>query len=212
MGNQLEFTGAVYRRLRKKFGTPVCPLDYSQPHELAIAVILSAQCTDEQVNRTTPELFRAFPKLRDYCKAPIAEVERLIYSTGFYRNKARSIQGFCRKLIADHDGVIPQDLASLVKLPGVGRKTANVILQVLYEIPSGMVVDTHVARISGVLGLTVSKDPVRIEKDLVEVVAKGQWIDWSLYMIFLGRLCCTARKRECGICPLVDVCPSSSGV
>jgi len=186
-----------------------CPLHYSKPHELCIAVILSAQCTDEMVNKTTPALFQAFPELNDYARAPIAQIEKLIHSTGFYRNKARNIQGFARKVLQEHDGKIPQTLAELTGLPGVGRKTANVVLQELYGIPSGVVVDTHVARISKLFELTKSKNPVIIERDLMEKLPQKYWIDWSLYMIFLGRSSCTARKRFCSDCVLKDICPSS---
>tara|TARA_B100001939_G_scaffold239196_1_gene206623 strand:- start:137627 stop:138139 length:513 start_codon:yes stop_codon:yes gene_type:complete len=161
------------------------------------------------VNKTTPALFEAFPALEDYVAAPISKIEKLIHSTGFYRNKARNIQGFARKVLQNHGGQIPGTLEELTALPGVGRKTANVVLQELYNIPSGVVVDTHVARISKLLGLTRSKNPVIIERDLMEKLPQKYWIDWSLYMIFLGRSSCTARKRFCSECVLKDICPSS---
>ena len=161
------------------------------------------------VNKTTPALFSAFPDLEDYVAAPLSRIEKLIHSTGFYRNKARNIQGFARQVLENHGGKIPQTLAELTALPGVGRKTANVVLQELYNIPSGVVVDTHVARISKLLGLTKSKNQVIIERDLMETLPQKYWIDWSLYMIFLGRSSCTARKRFCSECVLKDICPSS---
>ena len=205
----LRFTDACYRRLRKQFGDVRCPLTYEKPHQLVIAVILSAQCTDERVNLTTPALFAAYPEPEDLARAPLAKIEKLIYSTSFYRNKAKNIQGFSRMLVEDFQGEVPRDVQILEKMPGVGRKTANVVVQELYDIPSGMVVDTHVSRISRVLGLTRHKDPGKIEKDLILAVRKKYWIDWSLYMIFLGRYSCAARKRECGICPLRDICPAA---
>ncbi|MCB1168846.1 MAG: endonuclease III [Leptospiraceae bacterium] len=207
---QKKFIRTAYRRLNKLFGPVSCPLHYNKPHELCIAVILSAQCTDEMVNRTTPALFAAFPELEDYASSPLSRVEELIHSTGFYRNKARNIQGFARKVLQEHDGQIPETLEELTALPGVGRKTANVVLQELYDIPSGVVVDTHVARISNLFKLTRSKNPVIIERDLMTVLPQKYWIDWSLYMIFLGRSSCTARKRHCEACVLGDICPSSS--
>jgi len=172
-------------------------------------VILSAQCTDAQVNRVTPALFERFPSLEDFARADIGEIEELIHSTGFFRNKAKSIQGFCRAVIKDHGGVVPQTLEELIKLPGVGRKTANVVLQELFGIATGIVVDTHVARLSKVLGLTREKDAVKIERALMELVPSNYWLNWSLYMIFLGRSHCTARVQQCDDCDLNSVCPSS---
>lgn len=205
-----RFATAVHRRLAAHFGPADTPLTYDKAHELCIAVILSAQCTDEQVNRTTPALFRRFPEPADYARAPLSEIEQLIYSTGFYKNKAKSIQGFCRVLLEEHEGQVPNDAELLRKMPGVGRKTANVIQQELFGVASGVVVDTHVARISRkVFGLTAHTDPEKIEKDLMAVVDPRHWREWSLYLIFLGRYSCTARKRECGICPLRDICPSA---
>ena len=209
-GDVLAFTDEIHRRLKKKFGPARCPLDYKKPHELAIAVILSAQCTDERVNLTTPALFKKYPEPEDYFRAPLSELQQMIYSTGFYKDKARSIQGFTRKLIEEYGGKIPRDAREIQTMPGVGRKTANVIAQELYREPSGVVVDTHVARLSKLLGLTEEKDPGKIEKALMPMVRKKFWMNWSLYMIFLGRYCCKARKRECDICPLLDICPSSN--
>ena len=185
-------------------------MNYKKPYELAIAVILSAQCTDEQVNKTTPLLFQKCRKPEDFYTIPSEDLESLIFSTGFYKNKARSIRGFCKSLVHDYNGRIPQDMESLVKMPGVGRKTANVILQELYSLASGVVVDTHVARLSVLLGLTEHKDPVKIEKDLIQKIPKKYWIDWSLYMIFLGRSSCQAKKRLCEPCVVRDICPSST--
>lgn len=195
--------------LRERFGPVKCPLFYDKPHQLAVAVILSAQCTDEQVNKVTPELFRRFPEVADLAQAPILEIEKLIRSTGFFHNKAKNIKGFAERLLSEHNGVIPRTLEELTKLPGVGRKTANVVLQELYGIPSGVVVDTHVSRISRVLGLTTQTDPVKIERDLMQVLAEPAWIDFSLYLIFLGRSHCTARIRTCTGCPVRAHCASA---
>lgn len=199
----------VLRRLKKVFGAALTPLHYKQPHELAIAVILSAQCTDEMVNKVTPALFAEFPAVQDFYTKPLSRLEQLIYSTGFYKNKAKNIREFARLLDERHGGVIPRDLKELVALPGIGRKTANVISQELYDANQGVVVDTHVGRISRLFGLTQHKDPVKVERDLVEVVPKKSWREWSLYLIFLGRKWCTARKRVCNECVLNDICPSS---
>ena len=204
------YTREIHRRLKKEFGPAETPLTYTQPHELAIAVILSAQCTDEQVNKVTPALFAEFRKPQDFFEKPLSRLEELIYSTGFYKNKAKNIREFCRQLIEDHGGVIPDELNVLVKLPGIGRKTANVVLQELYKKAAGVVVDTHVARLSKLLHLTEHKDAVKIERDLMEKVDRRYWLNWSLYLIFLGRKYCTARKRFCAECPLRDVCPSAT--
>ena len=205
----MSFIDQVYHKLKKEFPKARTPLRYKAPHELAIAVILSAQCTDEQVNRVTPPLFKRFPSLASFCKASRKELEKMVYSTGFYKNKAKSIHGFCKMLQAEHKGAIPQSHAELTKMPGVGRKTANVILQELYRLPAGIVVDTHVSRISRLLGLSQEKDAYKIEKDLMAKVPQKYWLDWSLLLIFLGRKYCKARQRLCQQCPLVKVCPSS---
>ena len=204
------FLKEAWQRLKDRYGEVHCPLHYNQPHELAIAVILSAQCTDEQVNKTTPALFKKYTNPEDFIKAPLAQIEKLIYSTGFYKNKAKSIKGFCRSLVEEHGGKIPQTMQELVRMPGVGRKTANVILQELFGQADGIVVDTHVARLSKVLGLSKSSDPVKIERDLMEILPREYWLDWSLYMIFLGRSNCTAKKVMCVGCCLSHVCPSSA--
>ena len=205
----MNFIDQLYCALEKEFPNPRTPLKYKAPHELAIAVILSAQCTDEQVNRVTPSLFKNFPTLESLSKASRKELERIIYSTGFYKNKAKNIHGFCQALLKEYKSSLPQNHAELIKMPGVGRKTANVILQELYRLPSGVVVDTHVARISRVLGLSKEKDPYKIEKDLMAKIPKKYWIDFSLFLIFLGRKYCKARQRFCQQCPLVKICPSS---
>lgn len=205
-----EFVKEAYPILNKKFGRVQCALKYQKPHELAVAVILSAQCTDEQVNRISPELFRRFRTPEDFATASPSELEKYIYSTGFYRNKAKNIIGFNSDLVNLHGGSIPEDLKTLVKMPGVGRKTANVILQELFNIPSGIVIDTHASRLSRILGLTAETDPVKIERGLMQIIPQKWWINWSLYMIRLGRTVCTARKRTCNECVLRNICISSS--
>jgi endonuclease-3 len=161
------------------------------------------------VNKVTPPLFAEFRKPEDFYTKPLARLEELVYSTGFYKNKAKNIREFCRRLIEEHDGVIPEEIDALTKLPGIGRKTANVVLQELYRKAAGIVVDTHVMRLSRLLGLTEHKDAVKVERDLIARVHKRYWLNWSLYLIFLGRKYCTARKRMCEGCPLNDICPSS---
>ncbi|MCE9498992.1 MAG: endonuclease III [Leptospira sp.] len=198
------------KRLKKYFGKVQCPLRYNEDHELAIAVILSAQCTDERVNLVTPALFEKFKTLIDFANADQTEMEKLIFSTGFYKNKSKSIRGFAKKLLSEFGGVLPKTIPELISLPGIGRKTANVILSEIYGIADGVVVDTHVKRISRKLGLTKENDPVKIEKDLMKNIEKKYWDDFSLYLIFLGRKFCKARKTECENCPLGDICPSSN--
>ncbi len=204
-----SFVDQIYQILRKEFGKPRTPLRYTAPHELAIAVILSAQCTDEQVNRVSPALFSRFKRPEDFYQAPSYELEKLIYSTGFYKNKAKSIRGFCKMLVEKYQYKIPDNIKDLTAMPGVGRKTANVIMQELHHKAAGIVVDTHVARISKLLKLTRQKDPYKIEQDLIKKVEQRYWLDWSLLLIFLGRKYCTARVRRCQPCPLRNICPAS---
>ncbi|GIX42404.1 MAG: endonuclease III [Leptospiraceae bacterium] len=205
-----EYIKIIYKQLEKEFGEVRSPLKYKEPYQFCIAVILSAQCTDEQVNKVTPELFKKFPTIESLANAPIEEIEKVIYSTGFYKNKAKNIKAFCKTLIEKYNKTIPQNIEELLKLPGVGRKTANVILQELYRIPSGIVVDTHVKRLAKVLGLTHQTNPEKIEKDLMNILPQKYWINFSLYLIFIGRSVCTARKRMCEECCLKHICISSS--
>ncbi|MGD0898732.1 MAG: endonuclease III [Thermoguttaceae bacterium] len=197
----------VVRILRRAYPDAACSLDFHTPLELLVATILSAQCTDERVNRVTAPLFRKHPTAAHYARAPLAELERDVQSTGFFRNKAKNIQNACRILAERFDGQVPQDLDALVDLPGIGRKTANVVLGTAFGIPSGVVVDTHVARISRRLGLSRQKDPEKIEQDLMELIPQKEWIALSHRMIRHGRQVCTARKPQCGVCPLEAICP-----
>jgi endonuclease-3 len=179
---------------------------YRNPFELLVATILSAQCTDNQVNRVTPGLFACMRTPGDFVKAPIGEIERLVRPTGFYRNKARNIKACCQALVEHQGGEVPRTMEELVALPGVGRKTANVVLGAAFDTP-GVVVDTHVARISGRLGLTRHQVPEKIETDLMRVIPKEEWSDFSLRLIFFGREICTARKPKCPACPMQPFCP-----
>ena len=180
-------------------------LFYRNPFELLVATILSAQCTDNHVNRVTPELFKQMRRPEDFAAASTAEIEKIVRPTGFYRNKARNIKACSQALVDHHGGRVPRTIEELVRLPGVGRKTANVVLGAAFGTP-GIVVDTHVARISNRLALTRHKDPKKIEIDLMRVVPKKEWSDFSLRLIFFGRETCTARKPKCPACLLSPIC------
>ena len=193
--------------LRRQYPDASCSLNFSSPLELLVATILSAQCTDERVNLVTKALFKKYRSAADYARARPAELEQDIKSTGFFRNKAKSIRGCCRTLLEEYDGQLPRELDALVALPVVGRKTANVVLGTAFGIASGIVVDTHVARLSRRLGLTRQKDAAKIEKDLMEQVPKRQWVAFSHRMIQHGRRLCTARKPKCDACPMESFCP-----
>jgi endonuclease-3 len=183
-----------------------CALTFANPLQLLIATILSAQCTDVRVNQVTPALFERFRGAQDFADAEPAEVERLIRTAGFFRNKARNIIACCRMLVEKHEGTVPRTMEELVLLPGVGRKTANVILGNAFDTP-GLPVDTHVGRLSQRMGLTVHTDPVKIEADLNALIPKEDWTDFGHRMIFHGRQVCHARKPDCPNCPLREVCP-----
>jgi endonuclease-3 len=180
-------------------------LHYSNPFKLLVATILSAQCTDKQVNSVTPNLFNELKTPDDFANAPIKAIEELIRSTGFFHNKAKNIKNCSKALIENYNGKLPKTLDEMIKLPGVGRKTANVVLGAAFGIP-GIVVDTHVARISRRLGLTENKDPVKIEFDLMEIIPKEEWSDFSLHLVYFGRAICKARKPNCPSCPLNNLC------
>ncbi len=205
----MRFVEQACRILKKEFPNLRTPLVYEEPYQLCVAVILSAQCTDLQVNRISPKLFAAYPSPQALAYAPIGSIEKLIYSTGFYKNKAQQIRGFCKMLVEDFDKQVPSRMEDLLRMPGVGRKTANVIMQELYRKTVGIVVDTHVARISRIFHLTRSTNPMRVEKDLMEKLEKKYWLDWSLLLIFLGRKYCKARRPMCRQCVLSHICPSS---
>jgi len=197
----------IVKLLQKAYPEVTCALQHVDPYQLVAATILSAQCTDGRVNMVTPGLFEKYPTARDLAVARQKDVERLIQSTGFFRNKARSLIGMARGLVDQHDGEVPRTLEELVHLPGVGRKTANVVLGTAFGIPSGVVVDTHVQRISRLLGLTTSNNAVKIEQDLMQLLPKKEWINFSHRLIHHGRRICIARRPKCRECPLLKVCP-----
>ena len=204
-----ERTEKIIKRLKRAHPDAKCALHHSNAFELLIATILSAQCTDERVNKVTADLFRKYRKLEDYLKVPATELQEDIRTTGFFRNKTKSIQGACKLLVEEFDGEVPQSMEELLKLPGVARKTANVVLGVAYGKAEGVVVDTHVSRLSHRLKLTRHKDAGKIEKDLMEIVPRKNWIEFSHLLIFHGRRICKARRPLCEQCVVEELCPSS---
>jgi endonuclease-3 len=201
--------GKIISRLKRAYPDAHCSLNFSTPLELLIATILSAQCTDERVNQVTIGLFEKYPGAEDYVRAVPAELERDIHSTGFFRNKAKAIQGACRMICEQHGGRVPETIEELVALPGVARKTANVVLGNAYGIASGVVVDTHVSRVSQRLHLTAHEQPEKIERDLNELVPRPDWIIFPHLLIAHGRAICKARTPLCAECPVEPLCPSS---
>jgi endonuclease-3 len=197
----------VVRLLKKSYPNATCALNFQTPVQLLVATILSAQCTDQRVNLVTRELFEQYPTAKDLAAIPLKQLEKIIQSTGFFRNKAKNIQACCQALVEHYGGRVPRDLDTLVTLPGIGRKTANVVLGTAYGLPTGVVVDTHVARLSRRLGLTQNSDPVKIERDLMDQLPRKEWIDFSHRMIHHGRAICRARRPLCPECPLLKVCP-----
>ncbi len=199
----------VIARLKAEYPDARTELDWSNPLELLVATILSAQTTDVQVNRVTESLFAKYRKAEDYADAALDVLEEDIRPTGFYRNKARSLRGMARALVEEHGGEVPRTMPELVALPGVGRKTANVVLGNAFGTNEGIVVDTHVRRVSNRLSLTESKDPVKIEQDLMGVVPEEDWTIFSHLLILHGRRTCKARKPDCPNCVLNHICPSA---
>lgn len=197
----------IVRELKAAYPEALCALHHESPFQLLVATILSAQCTDERVNMVTPALFAKYPSPQALAKAKTDELENAIRSTGFYRNKAANLIGMAQAVVEKHEGQLPQDLEQLVQLPGVGRKTANVLLGVSFGIASGVVVDTHVKRISNLLGLTTSDNPEQIERDLMSLLPPDEWIDFSHRLIHHGRRICVARRPKCTECPLLADCP-----
>ncbi len=184
-----------------------CTLDYETTVQLLVAVILSAQCTDERVNKVTPALFARFPDAVSLANADLAELENLVRSTGFYRNKAKNIQATCQILAKEYNGQVPQTMPELLKLHGVARKTANVVLAHAYGINAGVTVDTHVKRLSRRLGLTETTDVKKIEKDLMGLIPQPEWENFSIRLIYHGRAVCNAKKPDCSNCDIVQLCP-----
>ena len=205
-----ERAWAIYRLLEKEYPGAVTALDHRSPFELAVATVLSAQCTDQRVNMVTPELFRRFPDPAALASARQSELEEVIHSTGFFRNKAKNLIGMANALRGEHGGELPRTLAGLIGLPGIGRKTANVILGNAFGIDEGVVVDTHVKRLSGRMGFTRENTPEKIELDLMGVFPKEVWTPLSHLLIFHGRGPCSARKTRCQECVVARLCPSST--
>jgi endonuclease-3 len=197
--------GPILELLDKHYPGAHVTLDFTNPLELLVATVLSAQCTDVKVNQVTPALFKKYPTAADYAGAPLAELEQAVHATGFFRQKAKSIKAICQALVEKHGGQVPASLEELVKLPGVGRKTANVILGNAFGLP-GIVVDTHCGRVAQRLGLTKNDDPVKVELDLMALVPRERWTKFSLEMIWHGRAICTARNPQCPRCPLLPYC------
>lgn len=197
----------LHRRLIKKYPVVKCSLDFENPVELLVATILSAQCTDKRVNIVTKDLFRRFRTAADFALVSQKELEEAVQSTGFFRNKAKNIRECCQVLLEKYKGKLPRTLEEMVQLPGIGRKSANVILGTAFGIASGVVVDTHVSRLSRRMGLTTEKNPVKIEQDLMAILPQSEWIDFSHRLVFLGREYCMARNPNCKECPVTDVCP-----
>jgi endonuclease-3 len=201
--------GEIVRVLHETYPDAACELNHHSAFELLVATILSAQCTDVRVNMVTPVLFARFPTPAALAAADREEVESIIKSTGFYHNKARSIQEAAARIVSVYGGEVPRTMNELLTLPGVARKTANVVLGVAYQIADGIVVDTHVKRLSARLGLTTQSDPVKVETDLMALVPQEEWVDLSHLLIFHGRRCCDAKKPNCAACSVYALCPSA---
>lgn len=202
-------TGELIGRLKGVHPDARCSLNFSNPLELLVATVLSAQCTDARVNLVTMQLFKKYHIAGDYAAASAEQLEEDIKSTGFYRNKAKALRACCTELVEQYAGEVPAEMAALVRLPGVGRKTANVILGNAYDLAQGIAVDTHVRRLAGRLGLTQQRDPDKIEQDLLQVVPRQDWVIFSHLLILHGRRVCSARAPHCPICPVNDLCPSA---
>jgi endonuclease-3 len=208
--NEKERVKEIIRRLQREYPDAQCALNHTNAFELLIATILSAQCTDERVNKVTANLFRKYRSPADFAAANQSELERDIHSTGFFRNKAKNIIAASRQIMERFGGRVPDKMEDLLSLPGVARKTANVVLGCAFGIADGIVVDTHVARLSQRLGLTKNNAPEKIERDLMQIIPKRHWVMFSHWLIHHGRKVCKARKPDCSNCVLADLCPSYS--
>ncbi|MEW6050761.1 MAG: endonuclease III [Candidatus Zixiibacteriota bacterium] len=195
--------------LKKQYPDAKCSLDFGTPHQLMVATILSAQCTDERVNMVTPDLFEKYQTVENFAGAELADLEQMVYTTGFFKNKAKAIKESAQQLIERHGGVMPRTIDELTKLKGVGRKTASVILGAGFGLAEGIVVDTHVGRISRLLGFTRKNDPAKIERELMKIIAAEDWIAYSHLLIYHGRATCKARTPDCPNCVLKKLCPSA---
>jgi len=210
--NLIRRVARLIAKLKKAYPEAGCALRHGDPLRLLVATILSAQCTDKRVNLVTKTLFKKYKTPGDYAEASQRTLENEIRSTGFFRNKAKNICGACAKIINDFDGKVPRTMAQLLTLPGVARKTANCVLGNAFGLAEGVVVDTHVIRLSGRLALTKHKEPVKIERDLIEIVPPEEWILFSHLLIFHGRAVCAARKPDCDNCCVAELCPSARKV
>ncbi len=204
-----ERAAEILARLRREYPETRLALDFQSPLQLLMATVLAAQCTDQKVNEVTPPLFRRYPTARDFAGADLPELEEMVRQTGFYRNKARALKNLGMALVAEHGGQVPDSMESLVALPGVGRKTANVVLGNAFGRNEGIAVDTHVQRLSRRLFLTEEEDPEKIERDLVALLPREEWTRFALLLQDHGRKTCKARKPECAACPVADLCPSA---
>jgi endonuclease-3 len=198
---------AIYRQLTKSYPNVRCELDYNSAFQLLVATVLSAQCTDKRVNQTTPALFKKYPNPKKMAKADLKEIQKLVKSTGFFRAKAKNIKSLSNKIMEEFDGDVPSNLEDLIALPGVGRKTANVVLGHAFGIP-GITVDTHFGRLSRRFGWSKQNDPVKVEFEVGELIPEKEWTNLSQRMIWHGRRVCHSRKPACGACPLAKLCPS----
>ncbi|MBD2257030.1 endonuclease III [Pseudanabaena sp. FACHB-2040] len=201
----------ILMRLKRLYPEAPCSLDYETVLQLMVATILSAQCTDERVNKVTPALFARFPDAQAFAECDLEELEQLVKSTGFYRNKAKNIRAACQKIVTEFQGEVPNSMDDLLMLPGVARKTANVVLAHGYGINAGVTVDTHVKRLTNRLGLTKHEDPIKIERDMMKLLPQPDWENWSIRLIYHGRAVCNARNPMCDRCELADLCPSDRG-
>ncbi len=200
----------ILRLLHEAYPDACCELNYDTPLELLVATMLSAQCTDKRVNMVTPELFVKYPDATAYVEADLEELQEDIRSTGFFRNKSKNLQNACRVMLEKYDGEVPDTMEGLVKLPGVARKTANVVLGNAFDVADGIAVDTHVKRLAGRLALSEQKTPDKIEKDLMALAPRDEWIDVSHLLIFHGRRVCSAKKPDCESCTISHLCPSAA--
>ncbi|MGB3670106.1 MAG: endonuclease III [Phormidesmis sp.] len=203
---------AFLSRLKLIYPQAPCSLDYETPIQLMVATMLAAQCTDARVNQVTPSLFERFPDAIALAGIDLAELEELVRSTGFYRNKAKNIQAAARKIVTEFGGQVPSTMSELITLPGVARKTANVVLAHAFGIHEGVTVDTHVKRLSMRMGLTKHTEPVKIEQDLMRLLPRDEWENWSIRLVYHGRAVCTARSPTCMRCDLLDICPGATKI
>lgn len=205
--NKEERALEIYSRLKKRYPSPEPALDWTNAWELLVATVLAAQCTDERVNKVTPAFFDRWPDIESVSQAEVSEIEKVIRSTGFFRNKAKNLKAAAERIISVYDGEVPQTMADLITLGGVARKTANIVLSNAFHIHEGIAVDTHVKRLSFRMGLTTNTDPVKIERDLMPLYPQESWGEVNHFLVYFGREVCPARKPHCDICELNDICP-----